>query len=268
MTRNWSREETLLAFHLYWRIPFGRQHAKAPEVQALAEKLGRSANSVAMKLNNFTSLDHDEQACGVAGLRGASKQDREIWADWQRNWAELALESEALWQNLHAGYPSLSEFDEASTPDGRRIAAPPPDSEWQGSSSIRREREVRLAQGFFRRLVLASYQERCCISGINLPALLVASHIQPWAKFPEQRCNPANGLCLSRLHDAAFDQGLLTLDEDFRLVLSAELAQRMSHQSLQDNFGRFAGQLITTPEKFRPEPSFLAWHREQVFIGA
>jgi putative restriction endonuclease len=74
---------------------------------------------------------------------------------------------------------------------------------------------------------------RCCISGINVPRLLVASHIKPWSEFPEERLDPRNGLCLSSIHDAAFDAGLITLDKKLSVsrfeqaieaILSADLA--------------------------------------------
>ena len=96
--RRWTRDELLLAMHLYCRIPFGRQHAHAPEVVELAAALGRTPASVAMKLNNLTSLDPEERARGVKGLSGASDLDRQVWAEFQARWDDLATESETLWQ--------------------------------------------------------------------------------------------------------------------------------------------------------------------------
>jgi predicted restriction endonuclease len=72
---------------------------------------------------------------------------------------------------------------------------------------------VRTAQSFFRKIVLAAYGSRCCITGNPIEDLLVASHIMPWAKFPAQRLNPRNGLCLSAHFDRAFDRGLVSFDE-------------------------------------------------------
>ncbi len=80
---------------------------------------------------------------------------------------------------------------------------------------------MRLAQRFFRRAVLASFDAKCCIAGIGHAELLVASHIVPWKQSREHRANPRNGLWLSRLHDRAFDRGLITLDTDYRVIGSA-----------------------------------------------
>ena len=75
--------------HLYARIPFGQQHARNPLVIELAGVLGRTPSSVAMKLNNFTSLDPHEAARGVKGLEGASALDAEVWAEFENRRADV-----------------------------------------------------------------------------------------------------------------------------------------------------------------------------------
>lgn len=114
------------------------------------------------------------------------------------------------------------------------------------------ETKVRIGQDFFRRSVLASYVSRCCVSGITFPELLIASHILPWHTYPEHRLDPRNGLCLSRLHDAAFDRGLVTFDTDFRLVLSRKLKEHVTNNTLKASFINLEGQALTLPEKFCP----------------
>lgn len=176
-----------------------------------------------MKLNNLTSLDPKEKARGIKGLPGASRLDRQIWDKFHTDWEAMATESELLWKQLVENQdfpPSLEkpvEVLEEKTFSNDTFKLP------IGPTESIRTQKIRLAQGFFRRTVLAAYLGRCCISGIPIPELLIASHILPWAFFPEQRTNPCNGLCLSRLHDAAFDEGLITFDEDYRLVLSRDL---------------------------------------------
>ena len=61
----WTRDEHILAFNLYCKIPFGRQHSRAPEVMDLAKLMGRSPGSLALKLNNFSRLDPELQARGI-----------------------------------------------------------------------------------------------------------------------------------------------------------------------------------------------------------
>jgi len=93
----------------------------------------------------------------------------------------------------------------------------------------------------------------------------VSSHIVPWSNDKDNRLNPRNGLCLSALHDKAFDRGLITLDDDFCVMLSTELEQR-NEPFVQQFFHPLAGQPITLPERFTPDKAFLAQHREVVFV--
>jgi hypothetical protein len=114
--------------------------------------------------------------------------------------------------------------------------------------------------------ILNAYGVRCCISDITAPRLLVASHIKPWADFPDNRLDPRNGLCLSSLHDAAFDSGLITLDEAYRVVLSKRLKSYFPQPVLEQNFVPFEGRAIRLPDKLaEPHLEFLAYHRDAVF---
>jgi len=138
----------------------------------------------------------------------------------------------------------------------------PPSGSTETTASVR----VRRGQQFFRQTVLNSYGVSCCISNIKVPRLLVASHIKPWRNFPRERLDPRNGLCLSTLHDAAFDAGLITLDKNLALMLSAKLKGYLPSPSLEHNFARFEGLPIRLPEKLaEPNPVFLRFHRTKIF---
>jgi predicted restriction endonuclease len=141
------------------------------------------------------------------------------------------------------------------------------DIQYDGPTDAERIVKVRLAQGFFRQTVLASYGRRCCITGNPVPELLVAGHIVPWATHPEHRTNPRNGVALSRTHDAAFDAGLITFDEQCRLVLSRELSDYLPNDAVEREFKAFEGRAMLLADKFRPEEAFLAHHRGRVFRG-
>lgn len=251
MRRNWTREELVLAMSLYCRLPFGKFHKKNPEVIRLSEAIDRTASAVAMKLGNLASLDPYHQERGVKGLSGASDLDEEIWEEFHTDWAKLAEESELLCEQF-----KLERVDEEK------------ESQYQErATETERTVKVRIAQRFFRDAVLASYETQCCVTGISLRSLLIASHILPWSSHPEYRVNPSNGLCLNVLHDKAFDCGFITFDEEYRLILSANLREATSNQVLNESFLPFEGQAIRLPEKFRPEGEFLGFHREQVFLG-
>ena len=47
---NWTREELILAFNLYWQLGFGKMHSRTPEIIHLANIIGRTANAIAIRL--------------------------------------------------------------------------------------------------------------------------------------------------------------------------------------------------------------------------
>jgi len=255
----WTREHFLIALNLYCKLPFGKLHKGNPIIIETAAKMGRTANSLAMKLCNFAALDPVQRARGIRGLPGATKQDKAMWDEFQAHLAALGTESEQLLHDLFT-HDESKEVDFLAR-DKIRLVAPTGPTEMQATVKVRR------GQQFFRQTVLTAYDVRCCISGINIPRLLVASHIKPWGKFPDDRLNPRNGLCLSTLHDAAFDAGLIALDEKLTIVLSKRLRSFFPQPALEQNFVPFEGKSIRLPEKVaEPEPEFLRFHREQIFL--
>jgi hypothetical protein len=96
LRRRWTEEETILALYLYFQLPFGKLHSGNPEIRQLAEALDRRSNSIAMKLCNFASLDPKITESGRKGLAGASKQDRELYAEFGHNWSALVARAETF----------------------------------------------------------------------------------------------------------------------------------------------------------------------------
>ena len=84
------------------------------------------------------------------------------------------------------------------------------------ATEVWRLQKARLGQGQFRDGVMAYWQGKCPLTGINEPELLRASHIIPWNRCEDEadRLNPNNGLLLSSLWDAAFDRGIVSFDDD------------------------------------------------------
>lgn len=207
---------------------------------------------------NFAALDPVQQARGIRGLPGATKQDSAMWNEFHSNLSVLGTESEELLHDLFTK-DETKEVDFLAR-DKVRLVAPSGPTEMQATVKVRR------GQQFFRQSVLTAYGVRCCISSINVPRLLVASHIKPWGKFPADRLNPRNGLCLSALHDAAFDAGLITLDDKLNVLLSKRLRGFFPQRALEQNFVPFEGQPIRLPEKLaEPDGGFLRYHRDEIF---
>ncbi len=251
--RQWTRDELLLALHLYERIPFGQQHQSNPEIIALARILSRTPGSVAMKLNNFTSLDPDEAERGVKGLVGASNLDREIWREFHQS-TRAVEESEALWEERVEGRPEATL--ESTLPMVR-----------EGPTEAIVSRRVRLGQRYFRRIVLANFGYRCALTGIAHRDLLNASHISPWASDATNRISAANGLCLNKLHDAAFDRKLVTFDDRLRLVVGKRLRRTAGTGAMANALLQYEGESLSPPVRREISMDLLREHRAAFEAG-
>ncbi|WP_161787422.1 HNH endonuclease [Endozoicomonas numazuensis] len=122
---------------------------------------------------------------------------------------------------------------------------------------------VRRNQNVFRKIILEIYDQSCCITGLNIPTVNRASHIVPWSEDKANRMNPSNGLCLSATYDAAFDKNLISLDDDYRIILSKDIKEHFNSQSVTEYFLRKEGQPILLPKQYEPNRSLLARHRER-----
>jgi len=108
--------------------------------------------------------------------------------------------------------------------------------------------------------VIANYSGKCAISGIDIPDLLFASHIIPWAKDEKERLNPENGICFSALYNQAFDKGLIGLNDDYEILISTELKKKDRNDYYKRFFDGLGGRQIRLPAKYLPRKEFLAWH--------
>lgn len=236
--------------NVYCRLPFGQFDQSNAHIKQVAERMGRTPGSLAMKLSNLASLDEYHQQRGISGLKGASNLDRKVWNDFQRDWATMAVRSEAAFEDLIQGEAPV-DGESAKHP-----AAP------EGPTEERRLVKVRRVQSFFRKAILGSYESRCALTGLAVPELLIASHIIGWSENEARRADPTNGICLNALHDKAFDRHLLTFDEDYRVVLSSALKLREAPEFQSHNFDRLEGEKLHLPHRFFPDPVALSEHRE------
>ncbi len=249
----WSHEELVIACGLYFTLPFGQVHSRNPKIIEVARLLGRTASSLAMKLLNFASMDPAHQARGVRGLPGHSRGDEQVWNEFRNNWDQMTVLGETKLRGLHpqGDPPNAAAETTWLTPD---VAT-------DGETTVK----VRLMQSFFRKVVLAAYNSRCCVTGNPIEELLVASHILPWSTFPLQRLNPRNGLCLAAHYDRAFDRGLISFDDRMTLVLSPALKRYLPNDAIELEFARREGRPLVCPDRFLPDAGFLAYHRDQIY---
>jgi putative restriction endonuclease len=127
------------------------------------------------------------------------------------------------------------------------------------------EVKTRVNQNVFRQIVLAKYNKQCAITGIDIPDLLFASHIITWAANEQERLNPENGICLSALYDKAFDKGLIGINANYEVILSAALQKNKSKDYFVKYFTPVEKVKLNMPQKYLSKAEFLEWHRDMVF---
>lgn len=247
----WTREELVLAFDLYCRIPFRQTKANNPAVIELARLLKRSPASVARKLGNFGAFDPQLQQQQITGLVHTGKLDHEIWNEFNEDWNALVLEANRLKESLG--------LEKAKGIEGEADLNIP-----RGASEKEAMRKIRIHQSFFREAILSGYEETCCITGLKIKECLIASHIIPWSAAEEHRADPRNGLCLSATFDRLFDRGLITIASNGAVIIAKRL-HKMDDARIAEMICKYHGALIGKPKRFLPSPGFLEWHRVNVF---
>lgn len=248
----WSEAETKRALYLYFQLPFGQIHSGNPEIADLASRIGRTPSFVAMKLANFASLDPAITRTGRKGLEGASALDRQIWAEFHSDWTRLILEASLV-----------DEADEIASPHTLHEARANFSYEAPvGPTTARIEVEQRIGQSFFRRAVMANFDNRCAVTGIADLRLLNASHIAPWKSDTVNRHNPRNGLCLSATFDRAFDRRLMTVTPDLEVLISGQLLRNASRET-REYFAPYHQRQLRPASHLTPDPVLLRQHNAQ-----
>lgn len=249
----WTKDELILVFNLYLKLPFGKMHTRTVEIIELAKLMGRSVNSIAIRLSNFAACDPYHQSRGVKGMVGGIKQCQPIWDEFFNNQEELIyLSEQILAEKEHRTIES--KFDELFS-DIKDL---------KGETKFR-EVKTRVNQNVFRQIVIANYSEKCAITGIDIPELLFASHIIPWAKNEKERLNPENGICLSALYDKAFDKGLIGLNEKYEILISSQLKMKQQRNYFGRYFSHLEKSKLSMPQKYLPKKEFLQYHLDEIF---
>lgn len=166
--KNWTRDELLIVLNIYHKLTFGQLHARQPVIMQLAEKLGRGANSVAMKLCNLASLDPALKLRGIKGLPGASKLDEALWQEFHADLNETVPASE---ESLRKIFDTGENCELTVLPkEGVKIKKKPPTGPTETLASVK----LRRGQEYFRDAVLNNFGSQCGVTQLGLRELLIA----------------------------------------------------------------------------------------------
>lgn len=246
----WNKDELIVVLDLYFKLPFGRLNKNTPEVRELAKIIGRTPSSVAYRLVNYAACDPYILATGRHGMAAGRNVCQPVWNEYVNDKERLFFEA----QQIKANFLKI--------PIEKSI-------ELNLSNYLGKEREViirqRVNQQAFRTMILSNYENKCAISGIDIPELLIASHIIPWSEDKNNRLNPENGICLSPLYDRLFDKGLITIREDYTVQLSKELKERSGKEYYVAHFLPIQDKTINLPLEHIPNTNFLNYHQQKIF---
>ena len=121
--------------------------------------------------------------------------------------------------------------------------------------------EARLGQGAFRAAVMERWGHRCAVTGVSTLQAIRASHVKPWADANDaERLDPANGLPLIATLDALFDAGLISFDDEGKMLVAG---------SVPDAERRSLGleSVVMRALPAADTAGYLVYHRSCVFLG-
>lgn len=135
--------------------------------------------------------------------------------------------------------------------------------------SIQTEEDVFVRSGLFKRYIPQLYQDTCAMTGMRMRStfkynFIDACHIVPFAVTHDDRVTNGIALC-PNLH-RAFDRGLVSVGEDYTIIVSAHIDELADHPY---SLSKLNGKSILLPEvnRYYPSQENLVWHRENVFKG-
>lgn len=130
------------------------------------------------------------------------------------------------------------------------------------------EEEKFLRGNIFKRQVPVIYQNTCAISGLQINAtfnvsLIDACHIIPFSNSYDDTIT--NGISLTPTLHRAFDRGLISIDDNYRVIISDKFNENNRESNYSIN--QFEGKEILLPKnkKYYPNLENLNWHRRNTF---
>lgn len=242
MSTNWTKEQTIVALYAYCIIPFSKANNSNATIHKFAPLIGRTVNALKMKIGNFGSLDPKLANKGITGLVNVSKLDKDVWNKYNKHWDKLALDALSILSTRSKDYAKIL------LPKGRETIV---------------KVHQRINQSFFRNIILSSYEKGCCISGVQIPSVIQAAHIIPWSEEESIRTDPTNGICLNSFFHSAYDNDLISITPDYKVVISDNLIHDISNEDFKLYLNGLNQKTINLPAKFWPNRDYLKQRHER-----
>lgn len=262
----YSLEEDLLVVELYSRTPYSKIYDGNPEIVDLARFLTdnghpRTPTAIRFKMENLKSVDEKYLENGRRkGLSNISAQLTDVWRKFHDNgFSDIDYEADKARKIIQEG-PISDNAEESKHMDNILL----------DGRFAERDVKVRMNQPVFRSRVMAAYNGRCCVTGLDVPTFLQACHIKPWrdcqGDSSSQRMDVRNGLCLNALYHIAFDEGHMGIDEDRRVMYSSIFKEYYDKDFISRVFMPFEGKRIDINVRIPAGEEYLEYHRRNIFI--
>lgn len=228
---------------------------------AFGEKNGTaSLQELNYSINKYRSKNNTDMQCPQIGciiLTDVFYFDEENWIPAPENFSSNIVQGKRYYTENADGLRLFNEIQE-------RIQMQSVDV-----FMVREERyresmtKHRLGQGAFRVVVTDAYQRRCAITGEKTLPVLEAAHIKPYASDGPNSID--NGLLLKSDFHTLFDNGYITIDQDYRINVSRRLYE--DYGNGRDYYKYHGQKMLILPERIREMPSkeYLQWHNDNIF---
>ncbi len=245
--RLWTKEEFILTLDLYFRMPFGQISKSNPDIIKMAELISRTPSSVAMRLCNYANCDPELKARGISGLSGGYDKCLPYWERYASKRGDLSSAALKCRKKIIETYNSANDDALSHV------------SQWD---SIVNE----LYNHKFQNVVKKNYHDRCAISGLMIPPLLVGCHIIPPSEEETGTIDASNGICFNLLYAKAFSDGLIGIDPQYKIHLSTELKKHQFDKGYYSLFKKYDGANLAIGDVvIKPNPKYLEWHMDTIF---
>ncbi len=231
--------------------------------QAFGEKNGtHTFEELNERINKYRSRNSisDNSQIGCTILTEPFWFDEKDWIS-APEWSPSIVKGKTFSTDTVMGrrlYNQIRDRISRATSDSSSVAAEEP----RYAESITKHR---LGQGAFRVIVTDAYQRRCAITGEKTLPVLDAAHIMPYADNGPHIVT--NGLLLKSDFHTLFDDGYITVTNDYRVEVSKRLYGDYGNGK---DYYKYNGQkLLVLPDQIKqlPDSKFLEWHNEHVYLG-
>lgn len=130
----------------------------------------------------------------------------------------------------------------------------------KGATFSERKVKTRNFQQAFRNILLECYQSKCAMCDVDDGQFLRGCHVVPVSKDIKIASYPTNGICLCVLHDVAFENGLISISDQYEVIVTKSFKPKSS--ILATAISDLNGKKIRMPIKYIPDKTYLKKHRE------